>query len=63
MNYHFDKATSMLDYTAKDPGSPVLIEYKYLLQGDTFTLQEELLQEQGSAPKTLFKAGDNAKKE
>jgi len=71
MSYHFDKKNNLLEYTSKDPQTSTHYQYKYLLSGDSFLLQEVLAQDApspcakepcpASPVKTLFKVQDNAK--
>ena len=57
VSYHFDKASGVLDYTAKLEPEGAPLEYKYELKGDTFMLQEVLAPgENGGQPTVIFKA-------
>lgn len=62
-SYHFDKADNMLSYTSRNAEGSMRYRYKYKLIGDTFNLEEVIMQEhcadascKSSPPEVIFKA-------
>ena len=68
-NYHYDKITNALNYTSVSSDNMSRLQYRYVLEGDTLTLNEVLSQKiipcqqepcKKALPQAIFKAGNNA---